>query len=351
MHVAVLSLADAGWLDWLRAHPHDFYHRPEYLRLEAWRQEARAAALIVSRGAQSLFLPYLVRTMEGGFDAISPYGYPGMLLSDAAREPGFVAEALETVRTTFAEQGVCSAFLRFNPLLSDDFQTLFPPGALTDTGETVVIDLSLEDRALWKQLREGIQGTITKCKKAGWTPRFVPFKECLEQFLGVYEQTMDRVHAQDSYYFGRDYFAQLAEMPDHVQCCILEAGSAVASACLFLECDGLFQAHLGGTRSEFMKQSPFHYVLHAASLWAKARGNRLMHLGGGVGGAHDKLMHFKAGYSPQRRRFWTLRMICDPAKYLDLVAQKAAQCQVTPDVLLASTFFPAYRANLPAAAP
>ena len=50
----------------------------------------------------------------------------------------------------------------------------------------------------------------------------------------------------------------------------------------------------------------------------KARGNRVMHLGGGLGGAHDSLFDFKAGFSKDRQPFRTWRVVVDPVRYAEL---------------------------------
>jgi hypothetical protein len=41
------------------------------------------------------------------------------------------------------------------------------------------------------------------------------------------------------------------------------------------------------------------------------RGNRALHLGGGLGGGEDSLFRFKAGFSKCRARFTTLRWVFD----------------------------------------
>ena len=78
--------------------------------------------------------------------------------------------------------------------------------------------------------------------------------------------------------------------------------------------------------------------------WAKERGNRLMHLGGGVAGAQDKLFDFKTGFSKLRSPFYTWRLVSDPEVYARLCQKWELATGKTanpPDL-----FFPAYRAPL-----
>ena len=172
----------------------------------------------------------------------------------------------------------------------------------------------------------------------------VPFCEYIDAFMEVYQETMDRVKARDSYYFGRDYFARLAGMPSYVHCCLVEHGDEVAAACVFFECGGIVQAHLGGTRSNFMKQSPFHLLLFHVAGWAKARGNGYFHIGGGVGGAVDRLLEFKRGFSDRTFPFHTLRLITHEERYGELTALRAKAANLPADTTFQTDYFPAYRA-------
>jgi hypothetical protein len=353
--VAHLALDDPRWPDALARLPHDFYHRPEYVGLDAEWNRARPMAFLARSGEAELFVPYLLRRCEGlgpepagvepVYDVVSPYGYPGLLLSEAARRsPRFAREAMRGLSETLRERGVCSAFFRMHPLLADGLPALFPEGFFTPGGETVAMDLTLDERQLWKAVREGHQWTIKKCRKLGFVPRMVPLGEHVECVMEIYRDTMDRVQARESYYFGRDYFARLAEMPERVHCALVEWEGRPAAACIFFECGGIVQAHLGGTRSEFLNRSPFHLLLYFAAEWARSRGNRYLHLGGGVGGSNDRLLLFKRGFSPLLFPFWTLRLITDPDKYRELTVRRARAVDVPVEEMAGDDFFPAYRA-------
>jgi lipid II:glycine glycyltransferase (peptidoglycan interpeptide bridge formation enzyme) len=126
---------------------------------------------------------------------------------------------------------------------------------------------------------------------------------------------------------------------------LAELDGEIAAGCILFECGGIVQAHLAGTKTRFMFQSPFHMVLYATFLWAKSRGNRYVHLGGGVGGAKDNLHRFKAGFSDHRFRFHTLRLVTDPQRYQELLEMRAMALGTKVEALLATGFFPAYRAN------
>ena len=63
----------------------------------------------------------------------------------------------------------------------------------------------------------------------------------------------------------------------------------------------------------------------------------VLHLGGGVGGAQDSLMHFKAGFSDRRHLFKTWRVVLDEQQYTELSGKEPES----------TGFFPAYRGEFP----
>lgn len=135
-------------------------------------------------------------------------------------------------------------------------------------------------------------------------------------------------------------------MSGQVHCCVVESEGRPAAACIFFECGGIVQAHLGGTRSDFLNRSPFHLLLYSAAGWAKSRGNRYLHLGGGVGGSNDRLLQFKRGFSELLFPFSTLRLITDEGKYRELTTRRAHAADVSVEDVSSGQFFPAYRAPL-----
>lgn len=350
MRIETLTINDPRWTAALGRLRHDFYHLPSYVQLDAQRMQAIPKAFLVSDGERLFFVPYLIRScnalfpemQEPVFDAVSPYGYPGILISDTGRDASFAAEGFSAFRETLAERGVCSAFLRMHPILGNDFTTLFPPGVFTGSSETVAVDLDLDEATLQNQIRWNCRRSIKKSVKLGYAARFLSMSEVLDEFADIYNQTMDRVHAKDSYYFGREYFARLAQLPG-VHCCIIESGPTIVAACVYFELGGIIQLHLGGTRTEFLSTSPFNMILYAMMHWAKSRGNRWFHLGGGVGGGDDSLLHYKASFSPTRFNFLTARLIINEIKYRQLVDLKAQAEKLTSEATLESNFFPAYR--------
>jgi Acetyltransferase (GNAT) domain len=351
MRTETLGADDPKWSEALARLRHDVYHLPAYAQIEERRLGARAEALSIRDGERELFVPYLVRScrdvapadLADAVDVISPYGYPGVLLSDAARTREFIVPAFERWSEALSKRGVCSGFFRMHPILEGNLAELAPPGALQGIGDTVAFDLERSESELRRGIREGHRVTARKTRDAGYRVRELPLAGAIDAVCAIYRQTMDRVGAANSYYFDGDYFERLAAtLPARLL--IAELGGETAAMCVFTECQGIVQAHLGGTSDAHFRRSPFHLLLFEAAVWAKGRGNRYLHLGGGLGGKDDNLFHFKAGFSPLRFRFRTHRRIANDAVYRRLVEHRAASEGTSPEAILKADYFPAYRA-------
>lgn len=355
MNIQIIDLHDPLWQQTLQHLHHDVYHLPEYVNIESKRTQTIPHAFLLVDCDKILFVPYLLRKCENiltqesngkdWFDIVSPYGYSGILLSDAAIcTPGFPDFALQEFKRVLRQNHICSAFLRLHPILSKQFNEVFSGDIFTANGETVSVDLTLSEAEIWAHTRKGHQSTINKCKRLGLTGKIVDFRHYINEFIAIYEETMNRVKARQSYYFSRNYFEDLLVLGDKIHLGIVELNNEIVCASLFFECCGIVQAHLGGTKTQYLSQSPFNFLLHYVRLWAKEQGNKFLHLGGGVGGSTtDSLYTFKSGFSRQRHQFLTLRLIADEEKYYELVRLRAKALNTTDKVLLDTGFFPAYR--------
>jgi hypothetical protein len=343
------------WTSTLQKVRHDTYDLPKYCQIEAEKQHASPNAFLIADGDKIFFTPYLLRTCTdifpdigtGVFDIVSPYGYPGILLSEEAEaSTEFIEFALGEIKTEMIKQKICSAFFRLHPILNHQFNITSEFAKVVNQGETVSIDLTLTEEKLWSTTRKGHQSSINKCKRLGITVNFYPLQHHIKEFIEVYEETMNRVKAGPGYYFDEDYFNNLAELGEYVQLGLAYVDGHLASVCIFFECCGIVQAHLGGTKSEFLSYSPLMLIMDYARRWYKQRGNEFLHLGGGYkGNTGDAIFNFKSGFSRQRFDLSALCIIADEKQYYRLVESRAREFNVRTDELLKTSFFPSYRSS------
>lgn len=355
MQVSVVKPSDLNWMAALSQLRHDIYQLPQYLQLEADRNHSLPEAIVVADGDSLMLIPYLLRRCNdiapslllqtALFDVVSPYGYPGILLNESARQtPGFADRALAAFKENLYARGICSVFLRLHPVLNEQDIGLFSPGTFIQTGETVSVDLRVGNLAA--HTRETRRHQINKCKKLNMLAQVVPFTERLDLFVSLYQETMARVHATQEYCdFNTAYFQRMVKlMGDRLHLCVVDHDGESICASLYSEANGIVQRLFAGTRDRFTALSPSSLEIDYGRQWAKERGNQLMHLGGGIGGSRqDGVYLFKAGFSKLRHPFYTLRMIVDETKYHMLSSLRAEHLGRSVATLQGSEFFPVYR--------
>ena len=333
--------SDPRWNQALGAARHDVYDLPPYLTLCAVSEGAEATAFYAAEKGQYCLIPLLRRPLpahlgaSGGWtDAISPYGYSGALF---AGETGWAERAVRAFGEACACRQILSVLVRLHPLLPAPEPALDAVGVRVTHGETVWVNLTLPEVELRANLRNDHRAGVRRLRRDGFSVR-VDDWPLYGRYVEIYRETMERLAAGPYYRFPEDYFSRLKEsLGAHLHLLsVLAPDGAVAAAGLFTEIQGTVQFHLSGTAESYRKQAPSKLMLESAILWAKARGNRILHLGGGLGAREDSLFQFKAGFSRLRSRFQTWRMVGSAARYAEVV-RAVHPCGTEDD------FFPAYR--------
>jgi hypothetical protein len=349
MRVDFIEADSELWRSVLADIDHDFYHFPEYVRLAARQEHGTAMAFVAQEGGNKLLLPFVLRPVDrlhgAAADVISPYGYPGPVARMSGGNDGaepFVRAAITAFVVGLRERGAVSAFVRLHPILGVSVKTLSGIGCTIQHGETIFIDLSLSTEELWRQTRSGHRYEISRARKDGQSAEIDSEWLEFDSFCEIYLETMGRVGADPMYFFSREYFLGLRRaLGNRLHLCVVRIQGEVACAGLFTEVCGVVQYHLSGTRERFVSSFPTKIMLDFVRSWAKERGNRIFHLGGGVGGHQDSLFNFKSGFSKLRSPFYTWRIIIDETNYGRLKESWASRSGRLPDG--PEGFFPAYR--------
>jgi hypothetical protein len=340
MRIDFLSPSDPRWIEALGALRHDTYDLPEYVAACGRHEKSTPTAFYANEDAQYALIPLLERPVPPSLgaplawtDCTSPNGYSSALFTD---QPEWSCRAMAAFVETCAERSIISVFVRLHPLLACA-AGLASAGSVVRHGETVMVDLTLSDEALLREKRCDHKAGIRRLRTQRFTV-VVDEWSWYAPFIEIYQETMRRVGADPHYLFSNDYFQDLRRgLGSHLHLfSVLAPDDSLAAAGLFMEAQGIVEYHLSGTAKDYRKLAPTKLMLDVAIQWAKARGNRVLHLGGGVGSSNDALFQFKAGFSTLRSSFQTWRLICDDARYLKLT-EDAGVFGASAD-----GFFPAY---------
>jgi hypothetical protein len=343
MHTDFLSPSDSRWNEALRALRHDIYDLPEYAAVCLKCDEAAPVAFYAREGEQFALIPLLQRFLPSSLrapvswsDAASPYGYSSALFTGGAE---WSFRAVNAFVEACAERQIISVFVRLHPLLPS-VPALDSAGKRVRHGETVHVDLTVPEDEIRLQMRRDHLHDIRRLQFQGFKIVLDDWS-LYDRFIQIYWETMRRLNADPYYLLSTDYFQELRQRLGsrlHLLS-VLAPDCSVAAGGLFTETEGIVEFHLSGTAQEYRHLAPSKLIVTCAINWAKAAGNRVLHLGGGVGSRHDGLFHFKAGFSNLRSPFETWRVICDHKRYDELT--KNAGLRDAP----IDGFFPAYRAS------
>ncbi len=164
------------------------------------------------------------------------------------------------------------------------------------------------------------------------------FPEIYETFRSIYNGTMDKDHAEEYYYFGKEFYQSVLEdLPNNAQVFFAEKEGKVIAASIILTANGRINYHLSGSLREFSSLAPTNLLLYKVALWGHENGFKTLYLGGGVGSGEDGLFKFKrAFYKGELNRFYIGKKIFDEEKYNQMLSLR--------DDIGESGYFPKYRA-------
>jgi hypothetical protein len=339
MEACVVGPGDPRWADVLRRAEPDFYHHPAYTTVCAAHEHAEPAALIVEGHGGAMLVPLLLRPIAGGMhDATSPPGYPGALVV-GGRDDAWLGRALHAGVDRLRSLGMVSLYVRLHPLLNAGSHAGI--GTLVRHPDTVTVDLGLSEEELWRETRPRFRSQIGHAERAGHDVLVASDDASLGRFVDLYRATMARVDAAPAYAYEDAYFTGLRDaFHDAFHIALVDIGGEPAAGGLFIEGAGILHLHLAGSDPRFSREHASKLMVHRMRGWARARGLRWMHLGGGRGTEDDTLLRFKTGFSKVRTPYRTLRVVVDDERYRSLVERRFPS-GVPPR---SAGFFPAYRA-------
>jgi len=333
----------------------DIYHLPQYHLLAKEMGEGEPYLFLYQQNGEAAALPFLVRDVSkvkglnglGYYDATSVYGYPGALTTIDRKSQfaeNFRLQFQSSLRKILEDLSVVAFFSRANPLIPTSW--LFEGiGDVTNAGTTVAIDLSKSDADQLKDISKGHKYDIRKAKREGVIVIEDKGFQYLDNFINIYNETMNRVNSDDYYYFVKDYYTNLKDkLGNSVKLYFAKLGDIFIGTSMFLCSNGIIQYHLSGTPLKYIKFSGAKVILDEIRQWGVQNRYKWLHLGGGLGSAEDHLYRFKAGFSNERFPFHIIKMIRDPIIYRGLCEKHDQWLNENNSECRDKDFFPYYRA-------
>lgn len=276
---------------------------------------------------------------SASFDLITPYGYGGFLFEGDTSEPN-----LKKFKSIFfqkmKEEQIISAFFRYHPLVNNAnvVRLLFP---IVDVGKTIDMDLESE-KVIFKNLTSKNRNMIRKAQKNEIIISYGKGPELFDQFIPIYNATMDRDNASSYYYFSKQFYASIDQfLNDNYLIFYAEYKGQIIAISIILFANKFIHYHLSGSLAEYRHLAPTNLLLYEVALWGLQNGYKKFHLGGGVGSDIDNLFKFKQSFNRYSSNQFSIgKLIFDQEKYDQLVEERIKK---NPSFNKESQFFPLYR--------
>jgi serine/alanine adding enzyme len=324
----------------------DVYFYPEYARLFELHGDGEPYLFVYYESSNDwVIYPFLKRSLtdvfenkhinKDLFDITSPYGYNGYLRN----KPKINMEDFYYCFHRYcASNNIVSEFVRFHPLLNN---ILYSPREVTiiQERETIVIDLTQGHDQIWSSIQSSCRNKIRKAIKNDirilQDDEFSEF----ETFYKLYVETMNRLNANSYYFFSRQWFYSLLNLikKNTVLFHAYHSNDIVNSA-LFIFNNTYIHYYLSGSLFQKRNLAANNLLLYEVALWAKSKGIKYFHLGGGYQ-PNDTLSQFKSSFSPYKTKFYIGGVIHRPESYEYLCDLRMQKSLLKPN----SNYFPLYR--------
>lgn len=294
----------------------DVYFSREYYKL--YENEISSAEAFVFIKADNVFyLPYLKNAISGTpyFDFETAYGYGGPLA--VCSDENIMREAWSRFYEHCKDCGMIAGFLRFNPVLGN--HVLVHPDFVEVIYDREIVKLTLDRpyEAIWKDYSDDNKNKIRKAVRSGIKIRIDRSPKSLESFRRMYHDTMDRVGAEQFYYFKPEYFETIGVLlpGNYAVFTALKDGVEVGGSIALYTAD-ILNYHLSATMKEYMSLGVANLLRDECIKFALANRIRVINFGGGrVSSPDDSLFRFKRSFSKETAKFFIGKVIIEDRIY------------------------------------
>jgi hypothetical protein len=271
--------------------------------------------------------------------AISAYGYGGLTTSIKDKHIDWKEPSL-LINNYFREQKYVSEFVRQD--LFDQAPEFSRGGGCKFQQNNIVVNLCQDKEALFSNYKHSVRKNIKRAVSSGLTVEFDFSSKSLDNFLFLYNKTMDRKGATKQFYFDRrsfeNFIGEGSEDRIFSFVTVKYREKIIAVELILLSCEYIY-SFLGGLDFEFRDKRPADFLKHSVSKWGIENNYKKYILGGGFT-ADDGIYKFKKAFSRDGiYSFNTFNRVIDQDGYdklIELRSRRDPQWQPTEN------FFPKY---------
>lgn len=277
------------------------------------------------------------------YDIVTPYGYGGPLVQNTSEQ--VMREFRKEFNDYCQEEKIVSEFIRFHPFVKNH-QYLEESLNIEYNRDTIYIDLTKDEREIVANYHKNHRRNIKKAFNNKLEFKILEKEEAIQRmddFYQLYIETMDKLHADQYYYFSIDYMKEfLSSLENNSMIASVFFENKMISAALCMYGNGYLHYHLGCSKQNYLYLGTNVFLFHNVILWGKLNHFHTFHLGGGRYSNLDSLFQFKYKFNSEGKiAFRTGKKIYNPGIYNDLVKSWEQEYNQKAD----GDFFPLYRAK------
>ena len=320
---------------------YDVYYLSGYVKAFQIHGDGEPQLLYYEDNGLRAIYVYMKRhtAIEGLYDSITPYGYGGVHFDGNTSSTNLEAFWSAYVNK-MKELNIVDNFVRYHPVLANA-QPMKQISEVIDLGKTITLDLSSPE-VIWENIVSKNRNMIRKAEKNGIEIYHSKDYSLFEEFIRIYNATMDKDNATDYYYFKDDFYKSIhTDLYDNYEMFYAVFEGKIIAMSIMIFANNQMHYHLSGSLIEYRNLAPSNLLLYKAALWGCEQGFKTFHLGGGVGSGEDNLYKFKAAFNRNSDyQFSIAKHIFDQEKY-DLLVNERANRDINFNK--ESSFFPLYR--------
>lgn len=320
----------------------DYYHNQPVLFLYKEKQNF-IAYFFIKRKINDL--PFIANGIlkKDYFDIVSPeYGGPMGYFKEGVDKKDILKNFYKAFDIFCRENNIVSEFCRLNPFNP----VLYNIVSLRDAQknrEVVYIDLTQSKDQIWQNFKKRAKYSVKKARKNGVKIKQEKSEEFINKMYEIYTHTMHRNQAKKEYFHSNDFFKLLIErLKDKVELFVADYNGKMISSSIFLTHGDICHYFFSGTDENYFNLCPNNLLLNEAIWWAKDRGFKIFHFGGGYR-PNDSLFNFKISFASTTANFYIYSKIHNQQIYKLLVDAKNKYTKLNKESDSCPDFFPSYR--------
>lgn len=314
---AVITDKWKQYLEKIEDHQCDIYYSEEYVKLYE-SIDGKAFCAVCEDCGNILLMPFIRKEIDGYYDFETAYGYGGPITNTT--DENWIDIALDELKDLFLQEKYVCGFIRFHPLLNNadicknHFSVLFDRN-------TVAINTEEEPESIWqKQITSKNRNMIRKAERNDLVYSAEYDFESMNEFIKLYNATMERLNAEEFYFFDENYYQSFIErFKGRAFLGTIRKGDELICAAIFMYSNEYGHYHLEGSNHAFSNMAANNLLLWKTAEEFHKLGVKEFHLGGGYNSSPDNsLLKFKKSFSNNMKDFYIGKWIFNEEKYIEL---------------------------------